>query len=239
MTPGSGRHPGAILSTALSIAFAFVLWLVALGRHTFDLEVQVPVQPPALPDTLVAIESSLPESITVHLTSTGTAMLGDQIRGGPAWVSLPVVPADLAGPFPAKTVHRLEITDLRWNGRPFDALETCTFEPAQLFLEIDRSRTASIPVGVVSAGPVPSRYFWTRCDPGSIQVSGAASVVDMLDSVRTAPVPPGEPAGAAGLEPLASVTSFTPPSVRAWLTNPVAVVSFDDLGISAQLDTPE
>lgn len=225
--PGS---PGSLLSTLLSIIFAVVLWVVAINRRTFDVSVTVPVVLPQVPDSLVILEPVASESVTITFTGRGAAILLDQLRGSPLLVAIGPASRIPGGPWPASVQNDLSPSLISWSGVPFTSLIVESFSPESVVLEMDRSQTDStIPVKVMASGPVPARFFWSRSDMGTVEVTGAASVMRTLDSIRTQPVLPGQPVQTVGFETPSSIRGCSPPSTGAWLVRPVRIVSFDDL----------
>jgi hypothetical protein len=225
----SGRSPGSVLSTLLSIVFAGVLWVVAINKRTFEVVETVPVVPPALSESLVILEPALAESVTITFSGTGASVLIDQLRGEPLAVDLGQAGDPQEGPYPVSVRRDLSPSDILWRGEPFASLSVSSFSPSTIILDVDRSETLSIPVKAIASGPVPARFFWTRIDRASVDVTGAASVVQALDSVRTLPVLPGQPVQTPGFEPIQSIQGYSPASIRAWLIRPVHIVSFDDV----------
>jgi hypothetical protein len=225
-----GRSPGSLLTTGLSITFAVILWMVAIGKRNFDVVETVPVVPPPLPESLVVLEPVRAQMESITFSGRGTLMLLDQLRGRPASVSLGPATEILQGPWPVAVEYSLSAADIDWDGVPFEGLTVTAFGPPTVQLLVDRSQTVSAPIKIISSGPVPARFFWSDREPGSVDVTGAASVVQSIDSVRTIAVLPGQSVRtAAGFEPIPSVTNFSPAIVEVRLIRPVRIVAFDDL----------
>lgn len=159
------------------------IWLFSIRGVEFAVNLPVPVEYVTAGDAVVL--GNPPDSIMVRFEADGLSMLGFQLLGKPGRLRMVV---DLEGfspdsPWSARQVLMRE--DL------FDNLPLMVraggFEPASIDLSIDRTGSRVLPVAVVSL-PVPARYMSCSLRQKSVRVTGPASLLLTIDSVRTEPV---------------------------------------------------
>jgi hypothetical protein len=219
-----GRHgPGGVLTTLLSVLIAVVLWVVAINGHTFEVAMTVPLVRPMLPDSLVIVEGTFPDSIEVVFTGNGARVLVEQLAGRPAAAGVPFDSSGGLTELPALISHRVNPIDIIWEGRPFENLTMSTAGPGIVGYRIDRIDSRILPVRVIARGTVPARYYWRHTAPSDVLVTSAASTLDALDSISTEPVLPGQPDILLDIESGGAVIATDPPAVSTRLVRPVPI----------------
>jgi hypothetical protein len=215
--------PGGVLTTLLSVLIAVVLWVVAINRHGFEVSITVPLVPPMLPDSLVIVEGTFPESIDVVFSGDGARVLLDQLAGRPAAAGVPFDSSGGLTELPAPIAHRVTPLDIVWAGRPFETLSMSATDPGLVEYGIDRIESRILPVRVSTRGSVPARFYWRHTSPSEVLVTCAASTLEALDSISTEPVLPGQPDILLDIESGGAVIATDPPAVSTRLVRPVPV----------------
>lgn len=215
--------PGGILTALLSVLIAVVLWVVAINGHTFEVAITVPLVPPMLPDSLVIVDGTFPDSIEVVFTGNGARVLLDQLAGRPAAAGIPFDSSGSRTGLPALISHRVAPLDIIWEGRPFEALSMSPAGPGLVGYRIDRIESRVLPVRVSARGTVPARYYWRHTAPSEVLVTCAGSTLEALDSISTEPVLPGQPDILLDIESGGAVIATDPPAVSTRLVRPVPV----------------
>ncbi len=125
------------------------------------------------------------ESVTVEFQADGLSMLGFQLLGKPAGLRMVV---DLRGLSPDSpgVARQVVMREELFESLPL-MVRAGGFEPSLIELSLDRVGSRVLPVAVVST-PVPARYMSTSIRRSRVRVTGPASVLLAIDSIRTEPV---------------------------------------------------
>jgi hypothetical protein len=207
---------------------SLVLWIVAIQDRTFTITSRLPVDPPSFPQGLMLVRDIEAESVTVDFSGTGAQVLWDQVFRNPSSIRPGEINPDNTAGYPQNFNYSFSETDIVYRGTRPGALAPELFNPAGMKLEIDRKTTRAIPVSVPLEGNIPGRFMWPILSTRSVNITGAASIVMMMDSVFTEPVMPGEEATRVGIVLPQGISGSTPQMISASFVPPVPVVFKDD-----------
>lgn len=220
--------PGRFTANVLPIAFAVVLWLVALQTRTFSVSHSVAVIPPVLPDSLVISNPGEIDSVTVVFTGRGAGALWDQLNGAPATIQLEKATGRI-GDLPAPVPLEFDPAGIQWHGRMWSELEVSSVEPGRITAVFDSTGSRRVPVSIPTIGQTPSRYLWMTVNPSTVVIRGPSSLVASVDSMSTAVLMAGQPGTPVTVETGSPLLASEPAEVEARLARPVPVVSLSDL----------
>lgn len=220
--------PGRFTVNVLPVAFAVVLWLVALQTRAFSVAHSVAVIPPVLPDSLVICNPGEMDSVTVVFTGRGAGALWDQLNGAPATIQLAKATGRI-GDLPAPVALEFDPAGIHWRGRVFSELEVSSVEPGRITAVFDSIGSRSVPVSIPTIGQTPSRYLWMSVTPSTVVIRGPSSLVASVDSMSTAVLMAGQPGTPVTVETGSPLLASEPAEVEARLARPVPVVSLSDL----------
>jgi len=221
-------RPGRWLPWVFSLVLSLVLWIVAIQDRTFTITSRLPVDPPALPQDLILVGDIEAESVTVDFSGTGAQVLWDQVFRNPSSVRPGEINPDNTAGYPQSFNYSFSEIDIVYMGTRPGALAPELFNPAGMKMQIDRNATRAIPVSVPLEGDIPGRFMWPILSTYSVNITGAASVVTMMDSVYTEPVMPGEEAARVGIVLPQGISGSAPQMISASFVPPVPVVFRDD-----------
>lgn len=231
---GRGIRTHSVLSprllTVISITIAVILWIIAISDHKFTISMKLPVVYPELMDAnfLILNEVST-ESVTVSFTGSGAGVLIEQYFRHPVAVTLMELTPSSGNMFPQHLTHRFQDMDIIYSGKPFYVLQSSAFNPATIDFRIDMHSSRKIPVKVLAQGSIPERYFFQSLDTDSITLFGAASVLQIMDSVSTSSVVPGDESFRVSLLLESGITGSQPENVTAALIVPKTLVRLEDI----------
>lgn len=162
---------------------AVFIWLFSIRGVEFA--VILPVAVEYATSELAVVLGNPPDSIMVEFEADGLSMLGFQLFGRPDGLRMIV---DLRGfsPDSPGVSRQIILKEDLFGSLPL-MVRAKGFEPSLLELSLDRVYSRVLPVAVVS-GPVPARYMSTSLRLTHVRVTGPASVLLAMDSVRTEPV---------------------------------------------------
>ena len=221
-------RPGRWLPWVFSLVLSLVLWIVAIQDRTFTITSRLPVDPPSLPQDLMLVGDIEAESVTVDFSGRGAQVLWDQVFRNPSSVRPGEINPDNTAGYPQDFNYSFSETDVVYGGTRPGALAPELFNPAGMRMEIDRKATREIPVSVPLEGDIPGRFMWPILSTCSVNITGAASIVMMMDSVHTEAVMPGEEASRVGIVLPQGISGSTPQIISASFVPPVPVVFRDD-----------
>lgn len=162
---------------------AVFIWLFSIRGVEFT--VTLPVAVAYATDEDAVVLGNPPESIMVEFEADGLSMLGFQLFGRPDGLRMIVDLGDFSPDSPGVAKQIILKEDL-FESLPL-MVRAIGFEPTLLELSLDRVSSRVLPIAVVSR-PVPARYMSTSLRQSHVRVTGPASVLLAMDSVRTAPV---------------------------------------------------
>lgn len=167
----------------LSLTVALFIWLFSIRGVEFTVSLPVWVTYATGEDAVVLGDP--PESVLVAFGADGLSMLGFQLFGKPGGLRM-VVDLGSFSPDSPWIAKQITLKDDLFASLPL-MVRAEGFEPPLIELSLDRVSSRVLPVAVVSS-PLPARYMSTSIRQSHVRVTGPASVLLSLDSVRTEPV---------------------------------------------------
>jgi len=216
---------GTLLQWALALIVSMMLWVAAIDNRTFTVIHRLPLLAPDLPAGYALLPETWSDSVLVSFSGRGIGVLWDQITGRPESVRLTHMPPAAPGMVPYTVLRSIAPEDVRFAGRAYATLDATAFEPVAVPLTIDRESTRRIPIKVMSSGEIPARYYWQRSSSDSVTVTGAATVIESLDSCRTLGIGPGPDDRTSEIPAMPGVLACDPSTASVALLPPVPVVS--------------
>jgi len=167
----------------LALTVALFIWLFSLRGVGFTVNLPVAVTYATSEEAVVLGNPA--ESVTVEFQADGLSMLGFQLLGKPAGLRMVV---DLRGLSPDSpgVARQVVMREELFESLPL-MVRAGGFDPPLIELSLDRVGSRVLPVAVVST-PVPARYMSTSIRRSRVRVTGPASVLLAIDSIRTEPV---------------------------------------------------
>lgn len=210
-----------ILAAIVSIA----LWIFSMAGNHFEINYSLPLSPPSIsPDFIVLNEISL-DSIEVTFTGKGSGVLRDQLIRHPEAVQVNIALTDQNQDFPVCITRELTGSNVVFREDGYSNLEATAFSPGSIELTIDRNTIRNLPVGIVSSSGIPERYYWQVTSDSKVEVTGAESIVNQLDSCYTVPIVPGTEDEHVAIVKPEGVVYIIPNSVSAELVPPVPIIT--------------
>lgn len=167
-----------------AVLIGMLIWVSAIDQESFPVEYRLPVSV-TVPEGYVVLNTSS-DSATVHYSGSGREMLSFQIGNRLPGISREFVPAE-GGKLPL--VSDLQLTSLGLE--PEGQVELSQIVPGQISIQVDTVITRLLPVAPVFTDGIPARFRHVIVEPAWISVRGPASLVTVMDSIRTDSVFPG------------------------------------------------
>lgn len=209
----------------LAVIVSVALWVVSMSDKPFEVTEKLPVTIPELPADFILLSGNRQDSVLITFTGQGIGVLRDQIFRRPEMIRLDLPILDHEQVYPMIRFLELVEGDVQFNGNRYSNLSAISFIPHTITVTIDRRISRNLPVTVTSTGSVPARYFLSMISNYHVQVTGAESVVTLLDSCDTAPIRPDSGYSRTAIERPDGVMSIIPSSVTAELIPPVRVIA--------------
>lgn len=217
--------PGILLQWSLAVVVSLILWGVSIDDRSFEVTRRLPVSPPTVPSDYMVLGGFDGDSVKVSFIGRGTEVLIDQLFREPVSLRVSITPEEQAGTYPLSVSRTFSQGDIVFRNDPYDQLSSASFNPGSVTFTIDRTVVRNLPVSIRSASEVPERYFWSVSSHGTVEIKGAQSVVDRLDSLYTVPVEPRSTVVSAPIVKPEGVIYISPSSVTAELVVPARVIS--------------
>ncbi|MFO8183257.1 MAG: YbbR-like domain-containing protein [Candidatus Aegiribacteria sp.] len=217
--------PGVLLQWSLAVVVSLILWGVSIEDKPFEVNRRLPVSPPTVPSDYMVLGGFDEDSVEVSFIGRGTEVLIDQLFREPVSLRVSITPEEQAGSYPVSVSRRFSQGDIEFRDDPYAQLSSASFSPGSVTFTIDRTVVRNLPVSVRSASEIPERYFWSISSHETVEIRGAQSIVDRLDSLYTVPVEPRSTAVSAPIVKPEGVIYISPSSVTAELVPPAQVIS--------------
>lgn len=159
---------------------ALFIWLFSVRGEAFLVSIPVAVNYIIAEEAVFLV--SPPESVTVSFEADGLSMLGFQLLGRAKDLSVKVDLSGLPSDNPGVTT-RIVFDGTHLEDSPL-GVTASGFTPASADISLDRIHYRILPVAVVSE-PTPSRYMSVHLRQPTVRISGPASLLSRMDSVRT------------------------------------------------------
>lgn len=219
------RSVGAV-QWSLALFLSIILWVISIEEETFTVTMELPVSGPSLPsDFMVLEEGAGDDTVTVTFLGSGIEVLIDQITRSPESVRLNMSVGDQGREFPVTVSSEFSREDVIYGDGPFSQLTPESFSPAAVTHTVDRTMSRELPVAVRTSSSVPERYYWLISPAEEIEIRGAVSVLENLDSLVTERVDPDSGRIVAAIVKPEGVMYISPSSITLELVPPVKVVS--------------
>ncbi|MBN1433574.1 hypothetical protein JW921_02370 [Candidatus Fermentibacterales bacterium] len=223
--PSKPRETRPIMLTLLALLISVGLWIIAIGDREFVVEMRLPVRYAQPSPDLVFLEQPDPvDTVTVEFKGRGPAVLLDQYLRAPEAIEWRGELSSVRGRYPSSMEHAFEHSDLRFENGGLRALGATSFSPSIITRSVDRRSSRTVAVRALASGPIPGRFFWTHLSSDYVILHGAASVLDTIRFIETAPVAPAQPPIAVELRKPSGITGISLPEVEAQLVPPVSLV---------------
>lgn len=208
----------------LAVVISVTLWIISMSDKQFEIIERLPVPAPVLPDDFIVIDYEGQDSVSVTFAGRGIGVLRDQILRKPEMLRINVSLPDQEQIFPYSRSLELTENNIRFSGNRYSSLSAISFSPQAITVTIDHRITRYLPVRINAAGPVPERYLWPVLSNTIVQVTGARSIVNQLDSCYTGLIGSGGERIETVIEEPDGINNINPSSVIAGLIYPVPVI---------------
>ena len=209
----------------LAIVISITLWIISMSDKQFEIIEKLPIPAPLLSDDFIVIDYDRQDSVSVTFTGKGIGVLRDQILRKPEMLRIDVSLPNQEQTYPYTRSLELLENNVQFGGDRYSSLSAVTFNPPAITVTIDHRITRNIPVRIKSAGTVPERYLWSVLSNTIVQVTGALSIVNQLDSCYTDHIGSGDGSEEIVIEIPDGIIHINPSSVIAGLICPVPVVT--------------
>ncbi len=190
----------------IAVLLGILIWISAIDQEMFPVEYRLPVSV-NIPEEYMILSTSA-DSATVRYTGSGWRMLSFQIGNRISGISREFVPLE-GGKLPLVSNILLTSPSLE----PEAQIELSQVLPEQISIRVDTVITRNLPVAPVFSDGIPARFRHVNVDPARVSVSGPASVVSLMDSIRTDSVFPGIEPHSASLALPAGMVAYSEDSV--------------------------
>ncbi len=209
----------------LAVVISITLWIISMSDKQFEINEKLPVPAPLLSDDFIVIDYERQDSVSVIFTGNGIGVLRDQILRKPEMLRIDVSPPNQEQTYPYSRSLELMENNVQFSGDRYSTLSAVTFNPPAITVTIDHRITRDLPVRINAAGSVPERYLWSVLSNTIVQVTGARSIVNQLDSCYTYHVGSGGGSKETVIEIPDGIININPSSVIAGLICPVPVIA--------------
>lgn len=190
----------------IAVLIGILIWISAIDQEMFPVEYRLPVSV-NIPEGYMILSTSA-DSAVVRYTGSGWRMLSFQIRSRLSGISKEFVPLE-GGKLPLVSNILLTSPSLE----PETQVELSQVIPEQISIRVDTVITRYLPVAPVFSDGIPARFRHVSVYPARVSVSGPASVITLLDSIRTDSVFPGLEPHSASLALPAGMVAYSEDSV--------------------------
>ncbi len=208
----------------LAVVISVTLWIISMSDKQFEINEKLPVPAPVLSDDFIVIDYERQDSVSVTFTGKGIGVLRDQILRKPEMLHINVSLPNQEQTYPYSRSLELTENNVRFSGNRYSSLSAISFSPPAIIVTIDHRITRYLPVRISAAGSVPERYLWPVLSNTIVQVTGARSIVNQLDSCYTGQVESGGERIETVIEKPDGINNINPSSVIAGLIYPVPVI---------------
>lgn len=208
----------------LAVVISVTLWIISMSDKQFETNEKLPVPAPALSNDFIVIDYEGQDSVSVTFTGKGIGVLRDQILRKPEMLRINVSLPNQDQTYPYSRSLELTENNVRFSGDRYSSLSAISFTPPAITVTIDHRISRILPVRINAAGSVPERYLWSVLSNTIVQVTGAKSIVNQLDSCYTGHVRSGGERIETVIEKPYGIININPSSVIAGLLYPVPVV---------------
>jgi hypothetical protein len=208
----------------LAVVISVTLWIISMSDKQFEIIEKLPVPAPVLSDDFIEIDYERQDSVSVTFTGKGIGVLRDQILRKPEMLHINVPLPDQEQTYPYSRSLELTENNVQFSGDRYSSLSAISFNPPAITVTIDHRITRYLPIRINAAGSVPERYLWPVLSNTIVQVTGARSIVNQLDSCYTDQVGSGGERIETVIEKPDGINNINPSSVIAELIYPVPVI---------------
>ncbi len=208
----------------VALLLSLLLWVVSMKENLFEINDTLPLEPPSVSSDLIVLNGLNNDSVRVTFTGNGYGVLRDQILRNPESVRINVTMNDPNQDFPVRISRDLSVSNVVYAGEEYSTLTATAFHPASIEFTIDRNIVRNLPVAVVSSTDIPERYFWPVTSDSTVEVRGAESIVNQLDSCYTVQIDPEAAFTRAAIVKPEGVVYISPSFISAELVPPVEVI---------------
>ncbi len=208
----------------LAVVISVALWIISMSDKQFEINEKLSVLSPALSDDFIVIGYERQDSVSVTFAGKGIGVLRDQILRKPEMLHLNVPLPNQEETFPYSRSLELTENNVQFSGDRYSSLSAISFSPPVITVTIDHRITRDLPVRISAAGSVPERYLWPFLSNTIVQVTGARSIVNQLDSCYTGQVGSGSQRAETVIEKPDGINNINPSSVIAGLIYPVPLI---------------
>ncbi|MCD4700987.1 MAG: hypothetical protein K8S24_03930 [Candidatus Aegiribacteria sp.] len=203
---------------------SFMLWVISMDENLFEINDTLPLSPPSVSPDLIVLSGLGRDSVNVTFTGRGIGVLRDQITRNPESVQINIAISSQNQVFPVIVSRELTGNSIVFRGDRYSSLSAVEFIPGNIEFTIDRNTVRHLPVAITSSAGIPERYYWSVSSNSTVEVEGAESIINRLDSCYTVPIDPGLDDVRAAIAKPEGVVYISPSSVSAGLVPPVEVV---------------
>ncbi len=165
---------------ALSVVFAFVMWIYVIGTADTQIEKTVNVRYVLPQNTAIASEDV--KEVVFHLTGPRAFIRTIQDKEDFITIDLTKRKKRVRG----KIEVKFKPTDINL---PF-GVKVTKMEPTRVYLEIEKAMIKKIPIKAITTGQLPrvQKMIYGRLENKFVQLQGPSSVIRDLESVQTMPI---------------------------------------------------
>ncbi len=209
----------------VALLLSLLLWVVSMKENLFEIDDTLPLAPPSVSSDLIVLNGLDSDSVRITFSGKGYGVLLDQILRLPESVQINVTMNDQNQDFPVTIIIDLSQNDIVYNNEEeYSTLAATAFRPTSIEFTIDRNIIRNLPVAVVSSTDIPERYYWPATLDSTVEVKGAESIVNQLDSCYTVQIDPGMDYVRAAIVKPEGVVYISPSFISAELVPPVEVI---------------
>jgi hypothetical protein len=219
------RNRSSLLQWILAFMLSIMLWILSLSDKPFKITATLPLSEPVISQEYIVMDDLSRDSIQVTFTGNGIGVLRDQIFHDLEAVQVNVSIIDLSQTFPLTISREFTENSVVFRENRFSTLSDVEFNPASIEFTIDRKTVRDLPVSITSTSFIPERFYWSETSVSTVEVNGAESIVNRLDSCYTVPVSPGSENPLAVIVKPDGVAYISPSSISAELVPPVQVIT--------------
>ncbi|PIE51837.1 hypothetical protein CSA37_09345 [Candidatus Fermentibacteria bacterium] len=197
----------------LAVILGLLIWISAIDEKVFPVEYRIPLEVD-VPGNYAALSVSA-DTVALRYTGSGWDMLRFQLGRSHEDLRRDFVPAE-GSEMPLDSNLELSVPALQPDGQ----VQLSQVVPGAIFIKVDTVITKMIPVAPVFSDGIPARYRFHRVNPEMITVEGPASIVNLMDSLRTDSVFPGSEPVIASLALTVEKVAYSDDSVTVSVFNP-------------------
>lgn len=215
----------SLLQWVLALIVSLTLWVLSLEDNPFEINDILPLSQEQDSQDFILINGLSRDSVHVTFTGMGIGVLRDQIMRSPESVQINVAPNDQSQVFPVSISRELTENNITFSGDRYTILSVVEFSPGSIEFNLDRKIVRNLPVAITSSSSIPERYYWSISSDSSVEVEGAESIVNQLDSCYTVAVDPGMDEVRTAIVKPEGIVYISPSSILAELVPPVEVIT--------------